>query len=86
MWPPPDALSLPALVQNSLLTRAYTWDQRASRAFAAELLAPEAALRQEVHDGVPHARVEELAKKFHVSPWVIEHQIENHRIGWTEEY
>lgn len=69
-----------------LLTKAYAWDQRASRAFAAELLAPAEALRAEVHDGVPHAKVEELAKKFQVSAWVIEHQLQNHRIGWMEEF
>jgi hypothetical protein len=78
--PSPDVETPPRLV-----TRAYTWDQRASRAFAAELLAPAEALRQEVRDHVPQAKVEELARKFRVSPWVIAHQLENHRIGWTEE-
>ena len=68
-----------------LVTKAYTWDQRASRAFAAELLSPADALRDEVHDGVSPAKVDELAHKFRVSPWVIEHQLKNHRIGWTEE-
>ena len=47
--------------------------------------APAQALREEVKDGVSHAKLEEIAKKFHVSTWVIEHQLENHRIGWTEE-
>lgn len=69
-----------------LVTKAYTWDQRASRAFAAELLAPALALRAEVRDGVPHSKVKELAEKFQVSPCVIEHQLNNHQIGWTEEF
>ena len=80
--PPAGSESPPRLV-----TKAYTWDQRASRAFAAELLAPAEALRAEVDDdGVPHYKVEELAKKFQVSSWVIERQLKNHRIGWTEEF
>jgi BMFP domain-containing protein YqiC len=69
-----------------LLTGAYAWDQRASRAFAAELLAPATALSEEVHEGVAQAKMEELARKFNVSSWVIEHQLKNHRIGWTEEF
>jgi hypothetical protein len=69
-----------------LLTRAHSWDQRVSRAFAAELLAPADALREEIRDAVPRAKVDELARKFHVDSSVIEHQLQNHQIGWIEDF
>lgn len=66
-----------------LLTRAADWQQSASRAFAAELLAPAAALsarlgQEDAWDEQVHAA---LAQEFQVSPRVIVHQIENHRLG-----
>ncbi len=67
-----------------LVTGAYTWDQRASRAFAAELLAPAAALRSLVGDNISTEQIDDLATDFNVSSSVIEHQIANHRIGWIE--
>ena len=64
-----------------LVTAAHTWDQRASRAFAAELLAPAAALARHVGTRISLRDIDELAEEYQVSPLVIEHQIENHRLG-----
>ncbi len=60
-----------------LVTRAYTWDQQASRAFAAELLAPRAALTARVPEQADRAAVEQLAQEFVASTKVIENQLEN---------
>ncbi|NLS95812.1 MAG: hypothetical protein GXX96_27065 [Planctomycetaceae bacterium] len=60
-----------------LITRAYTWDQRASRAFAAELLAPAESLRARVGDVVSVDEVDQLAREYDVRPNLIEHQIRN---------
>jgi hypothetical protein len=64
-----------------LITRAYTWDQQASRAFAAELLAPQAALcERAIPDMEPDERWElenELATRFGVSTDVIGLQLRN---------
>lgn len=68
-----------------LVTRAYTWDQRASRAFAAELLAPAEALRAQVGDVVSADEVDQLSRQFDVRPNLIEHQIRNHHLAWVEE-
>jgi hypothetical protein len=64
-----------------LLTRASAWPQRASRAFAAELLAPADELRRRVAGQVTYEQVADLAREFQVSPMVIEHQLENHGIA-----
>lgn len=64
-----------------LVTAAHTWDQQASRAFAAEFLAPAAALARHVGVRVSLRDIDELAEEYQVSPLVIEHQIENHRLG-----
>ena len=68
-----------------LVTGAYTWDQRASRAFAAELLAPAAALGAQVGCMVSADDVDQLARRFDVRPGLIEHQIRNHRLAWLAE-
>jgi hypothetical protein len=68
-----------------LVTRAYTWDQRASRAFATELLAPAEALRAQVGDAVSADEVDQLARQFDVRPNLIEHQIRNHHLAWVDE-
>jgi hypothetical protein len=60
-----------------LVTDAFTWDQQASRAFAAELLAPRAALTAQAPDKVDPENVKELVKKFKVSTAVIKNQLEN---------
>jgi Zn-dependent peptidase ImmA (M78 family) len=67
-----------------LVTNAHTWIQQASRAFAAELLAPINALRARVPREVEARNyvtlVDELASHFEVSSRVIEHQLENAEI------
>lgn len=73
------------LMRPRLVTRAYTWDQRASRAFAAELLAPAEALRAQVSNVVTADDVDQLSRQFDVRPNLIEHQIKNHRLAWIDE-
>ena len=67
-----------------LVTGAHTWDQRGSRAFAAQFLAPAEGLREHVGGRVSRTEVAQLAERYAVSPNVIGHQIENHRIGWVD--
>jgi hypothetical protein len=64
-----------------LLTRASAWPQRASRAFAAELLVPADSLRRRVAHRITHDEIADLSREFRVSPLVIQHQIENHSIA-----
>ncbi|HTU24440.1 MAG TPA: hypothetical protein VMF30_03510 [Pirellulales bacterium] len=62
-----------------LVTNAFTWHQKASRAFAAELLAPQGALLARLEDGAaanPDV-IEQMSKDFEVSAMVIEKQLEN---------
>ena len=67
---------------NTLLTRSYSERQQRNRAFAAEFLAPASGLRDRIPRPVVDADdIDELAAKFGVSPYVIEHQIKNHRIA-----
>lgn len=70
---------------HRLVTRAYTWDQQASRAFAAELLAPRAALTARTSERVDQAVVEQLAQEFVVSTRVIEKQLENAGVVIVDE-
>ena len=65
-----------------LVTEAHTWDQRASRAFAAEFLAPAAGLSRRIGERVSHGEIDHLAEFYEVSPSVIAHQIQNHRLAW----
>lgn len=67
-----------------LLTGSVTRPQRVARAFAAELLAPAAALRRRVSGRVSEQDVEQLADEYSVSTMVILHQLENHGIGYVE--
>jgi hypothetical protein len=64
-----------------LVTKAYTWDQRASRAFAAELLVPAAALRERADRVLDEDRVHSIAVEFGVSSAVVRHQLANHGIA-----
>lgn len=65
-----------------LITGIQSERQKRNRAFAAEFLAPAALLRKRVvSDAVYMEDVEELAEEFHVSPYVIAHQLENHRLA-----
>lgn len=64
-----------------LLTEARTWDQQASRAFAAELLAPQAELKARFDDAEwvedPEEVVGALATAYRVSKMIVWHQLEN---------
>ena len=60
-----------------LVTDAFTWDQQASRTFAAELLAPQQALVARTMGGADPARVRSLAEEFQVSAMVIQNQLQN---------
>lgn len=61
-----------------LVTTAGTRLQAASRAFAAEWLAPAMAISRRIKDGVDDERIQEIAEDLGVSATVIAHQIENH--------
>lgn len=67
---------------DALLTPAHTERQQSNRAFAAEFLAPSAALQQRVQRAtLDHDDVDELATEFGVSSLVIAHQLANHKIA-----
>ena len=67
---------------HALLTQARSDRQQWSRAFAAEFLAPAAALQSRVSGPMlDEDRVDELAAEFGVSPWLIAHQVRNHEIA-----
>ncbi len=68
--------------KRRLVTEGHTREQRASRAFAAEFLAPAAGLSRHLGERVPHDEIDDLAGHYQVSPSVIVHQIQNHRLGW----
>ncbi len=69
-----------------LVTSSHTWDQRASRAFAAELLAPADGLRNRVHgDRISAREVAQYADEFMVHPVLIERQLENHAIAKVDD-
>ncbi len=78
--PEPEVASPPRLV-----TRGYTWDQRASRAFAAELLAPACILRNRLGETITQEELDGLSEEFGVRPNLIEHQIRNHNIACIVE-
>jgi hypothetical protein len=65
-----------------LLSSAETQQQQLGRAFAAELLAPAQLIRNRLSGDVVTAdEIDDLAADFNVSPHVIEHQVENHRLA-----
>jgi hypothetical protein len=68
-----------------LVTDAFTWDQQVSRAFAAEFLAPQAALTARTGGRADRAKVEELAAEFGASTMVIEKQLENAGVALIDE-
>ncbi len=67
-----------------LVTDAHTWEQRASRAFAAEFLAPAGGLSQKIGERVSQDEVDDLARYYEVSPSIVVHQIQNHRLAWID--
>ena len=67
---------------STLLTKAYSERQQRNRAFAVEFLAPASGLRDRIPGPIVDTDdISELAVEFGVSPYVIEHQIKNHRIA-----
>ncbi len=67
-----------------LVTDSVTNEQKASRAFAAEFLAPIALLRKRVRSAVlDQDAIEELAQEFGVSPFVIRHQAVNNNLAFA---
>ena len=67
---------------DSVLTKARSWRQQRGHAFAAEFLAPSSALRERISTRVIlEEDVDQLAKEFGVSSFVIQHQINNHKIA-----
>lgn len=63
-------------------TPADTWRQQASRAFAAELLAPAALLKQRFgRSGLDARAVERLADEWQCPPRTIVHQAENNKVA-----
>ena len=69
-----------ATTQDSqrLVTDAYSWDQKASRAFAAEFLAPRQVLLSRLHQSTADQQILNLlSEEFCVSTIVIEKQLEN---------
>ena len=65
-----------------LVTDAHTAEQRASRAFAAELLAPASDIARHIGEQVSPSEIDQLGQRYKVSPFVVFHQIQNHRLGW----
>jgi hypothetical protein len=64
--------------RDGLVTTARDWQQACSRAFAAELLAPAAALDRDQADWDD---IDALASRYDVDPMVITHQLDNHLIA-----
>lgn len=60
-----------------LVTDAFSWDQKASGAFAAELLAPQEALAEQISTVATATGIQRLADEFTVSSQVIERQLQN---------
>jgi len=75
------AVAHPDKAASRLITRAHTWDQRASRAFSAELLAPAAALQKQLSGHVSTEDISRLSNKYRVSTLVVTYQVENHGLG-----
>lgn len=70
-----------------LITGARTKDQQASRAFAAELLAPIGYIRSRAGGhALSMYRVDEIADDLKVSPTVVKYQAQNNRIHVYEAY
>lgn len=68
-----------------LATEAHSWEQRASRAFAAEFLAPAAGLSKHLGGRASPSQIDQLADHYGVSSQAIGHQIENHRLAWIQD-
>jgi len=68
---------------QGLLTRSQAgWEQRASRAFAAELLAPAVGIRDEIAQDADDGWIGRVARKYRVDDEVIVRQVQNNSIEW----
>jgi Zn-dependent peptidase ImmA (M78 family) len=66
---------------DAAATSATTWRQQASRAFAAELLAPAALLKERAgKTGLTRDTLQRLANEWMCPQLAIIHQAENHKI------
>ena len=77
--------TLSGQTDRRLVTAAHTWEQRASRAFAAEFLAPVAGLSRHLGGRASLSQIDNLADHYGVSSQAIGHQIENHRLAWIND-
>ncbi len=69
-----------------LVTDAFSWDQKASRAFAAELIAPQRAIVARLSGSrADSIKVESLSREFTASTIVIEKQLENAGVSLSYE-
>ena len=69
-----------------LVTGAFSWDQQASRAFAAELLIPQQAIMNRISRSVAdQSLIEALAREYVVSTFVVERQLQNMRIAISDD-
>jgi hypothetical protein len=72
--------------ESALLTRASSDRQKRNRAFAAEMLAPAEGIRELLSGSrIAPDEIVEIAAHFRVSEWLIQHQIQNHRIAEIEK-
>ena len=62
-------------------TRAYTYRQNMQRAFAAEFLCPFASLKDEMAGDYSGESMEDAAKCFGVSTWLVHAQLANHGLA-----
>lgn len=68
-----------------LVTRSRSERQRCNRAFAAEFLLPATALRERIQNGsITTDEIDDLAREWQLSSYVVRHQIENHDIAPIE--
>ncbi|MGD0043740.1 MAG: hypothetical protein ABSE84_25585, partial [Isosphaeraceae bacterium] len=68
------------------VTIAHSWDQKAARAFAAELIAPQQVLATRIQTSAADEQtIEELSREFSVSTMVIEWQLVNAGIPLSVE-
>lgn len=71
--------------EAALLTRISSDKQKQNRAFAAELLAPADGIRKLLSGSkIARDEITEVAAHLGVSEWLIEHQVQNHRIAAVE--
>ncbi|CAG0981759.1 hypothetical protein PHYC_01803 [Phycisphaerales bacterium] len=68
-----------------LVTDAFTWDQRASRAFAAELIAPQQALKARAGRWADRDTIRNLARDFRASTILIEKQLTNAQVPISQD-